>query len=87
MLGEGCKLFCFKPQGRDESREVRQTRLLFAWWISIIWGQLHDPRFIIRDKVIVRIDFMVLLKCGVTPCSAAFDILKIFSHRHKVLSG
>jgi hypothetical protein len=72
MLGDGCKLFCFDPEGRDESREVRQTRLLFARWISIIWGQLHDPRLIICDKVIVGIDFMVL------PSDAVFSCLSMF---------
>jgi hypothetical protein len=70
------KLFCFKSEETDESRDVNQARLLFARWISVIWGQLHEPRLITRDKVIVRIDFMVLLKCRLKPCSDAFRYSK-----------
>ena len=39
---------------------------LFARWISIICGQLHDARLILRGKVILKIDFMVLLKYGLS---------------------
>jgi len=43
------------------SREVMQRSLLFVRRISIIWGQLHDARLILRGKVILKIDFMVFL--------------------------
>jgi hypothetical protein len=68
------KLFCFKSKGTDESREVMQTRLLLARWISIIWDQLHDARLILRGKVILKIDFMVSLKHRMTmfSCSSTF---------------
>jgi len=53
---------CFVSSPREQmNREVMQRSLLFARWISIIWGQLHDARLILRGKVILKIDFMVLL--------------------------
>jgi len=53
---------CFVSSPMEQmSREVMQRSLLFARWISIIWDQLHDARLILRGKVILKIDFMVLL--------------------------
>jgi len=53
---------CFVSIPKEEmSREVMQRSLLFARRISIIWDKLHDARLILRDKVILKTDFMVLL--------------------------